>query len=51
MSSGPEGESMLSPQGRIYDCICSDSCVMQASLDSVDGSIYDKVLKILETTA
>ena len=32
MSSGPEGQQLPSPQGRIDDGICSDSCVIQDTL-------------------
>jgi hypothetical protein len=32
MSSGPEGQQLPSPRGRIYDGICSDSCVIQDPL-------------------
>jgi hypothetical protein len=41
MSSGPEGEKTPSRQGRIYDGICADSCVIQEPLDVAGGSIYD----------
>ncbi len=37
----PEGEPLLSPRGRLYDCICANSCVMQVPLDLAGGSIYD----------
>jgi hypothetical protein len=40
MSSGPEGEKTPSRQGRIYDGICSDSCLIQEPLDVAGGSIY-----------
>jgi hypothetical protein len=32
MSSGPEGQPLPSPRGRIYDGICSDACVIQDPL-------------------
>jgi hypothetical protein len=32
MSSGPEGQQLPSPRGRIYDGICSDACVIQDPL-------------------
>ncbi len=32
MSSGPEGEQLPSPRGRIDDGICSDACVIQDPL-------------------
>jgi hypothetical protein len=32
---------MPSQQGRIYDCICSDSCLIQEPLAVAGGSIYD----------
>jgi hypothetical protein len=41
MSSWPEGEQMPLRQARIYDCICSYSCVIQEPLDIAGGSIYD----------
>ena len=43
MSSGPEGERIPSRPSRIYDRICSDSCVIQVPLDVAGGSIYDNV--------
>jgi hypothetical protein len=47
MSSGPEGEQRPSRRGRIYDSICSDSCVIQAPLDVAGGSIYDNAMPML----
>jgi hypothetical protein len=41
MSSGPEGEKVPSQSGRIYDCICSDSCLIQEPLAVAGVSIYD----------
>jgi hypothetical protein len=41
MASGPEGKTMPSRRGRIYDCICSNSCAIQEPLDVAGGSIYD----------
>jgi hypothetical protein len=32
MASGPEGEKIPSRQGRLYDGICADSCVIQDPL-------------------
>jgi hypothetical protein len=44
MLSGPGGEKMPSRQGRIYEGVCPDSCVIQDPLDVAGGSIYDKAL-------
>ena len=44
MSSGPEGAQMPSQPGRIYECICSDSCVIQEPLDVAGGYIYDNAM-------
>jgi len=44
MSLGPEGEQRPSRRGRIADGICSDSCIMQESLDVAGRSIYDNAM-------
>jgi hypothetical protein len=47
MSSGPEGQQLPSPRGRIYDGICSDSCVIQDPLTWQAGPYMTMPIGIL----